>query len=148
MCFSTVHQERVKAANPTLKVTELSKKFSEEWAALSADQKQVYADKAAAEKKIADEKIAAYLAENPDAAKGGDDEDDEGEGKKKSSASKKKKDPNMPKKGRTSYLIFQEEIRVRDFSFDRIVLNGECLFSGASQGSQSDVENDGAFQKV
>jgi hypothetical protein len=49
-------------------MTELSKKFSEEWAALPSDQKQVYVDKAAAEKKIADEKIAAYLAANPEAA--------------------------------------------------------------------------------
>jgi hypothetical protein len=57
----------VKAANPTLKMTELAKKFGEEWGALSAEQKQVYVDKAAADKKVADEKIAAYLAANPDA---------------------------------------------------------------------------------
>jgi hypothetical protein len=90
-------------------VTELSKKFGEEWGAMSAEEKQVFVDKAAAEKKVADEKIAAYLAANPDA--GNDDEDGE-DGKKK--RTKKKKDPNMPKKGRTSYLIFQEENRVRN----------------------------------
>ncbi len=35
---------------------------------MSSEQKQVYIEKAVAEKKIADEKIAAYLAANPDAA--------------------------------------------------------------------------------
>ncbi len=128
-------------------MTELSKKFGEEWAALSSDQKQVYTEKAVAEKKIADEKIAAYLAANPDAAKAAaadEDDDDEGGGKK---AAKKKKDPNMPKKGRTSYLIFQEENRVSFVSVFRKCERGLFFIwlffvSGASQGCKSDAEDD------
>eukprot|EP00054_Salpingoeca_dolichothecata_P037358 m.10670 g.10670 ORF g.10670 m.10670 type:complete len:874 (+) comp7463_c0_seq1:108-2729(+) len=94
-------REKTKADNPDLDHKQLTSKLGELWGSLSAEEKQVYTDKATVAKEKYKEEYAEYLKANPEAAK------KQTEKKPKSSSSKStatktktkkpKEDPKQPK---------------------------------------------------
>eukprot|EP00288_Rhodomonas_lens_P010443 CAMPEP_0177722626 /NCGR_PEP_ID=MMETSP0484_2-20121128/17782_1 /TAXON_ID=354590 /ORGANISM="Rhodomonas lens, Strain RHODO" /LENGTH=783 /DNA_ID=CAMNT_0019235013 /DNA_START=50 /DNA_END=2401 /DNA_ORIENTATION=+ len=105
LLFCDAKREQIKEENPGIEFTQINGKIAELWKALSPEDKKPYEDKAKGLAAAYKDEKAKYDEENPDQAKGGGKRkgkgDDEG-GKKK----KPKKDPNAPKKGLSSYMLF------------------------------------------
>jgi hypothetical protein len=94
--------------NPTLPPAEIVRGLAEEWNALSTEKKDAYAVLAQKERVVQDELIRKYVAEHPDAAPVKKSKMETEAAKKEK---KKRKDPNMPKKGRSAYMLFAAERR-------------------------------------
>eukprot|EP00286_Rhodomonas_abbreviata_P021096 CAMPEP_0181305358 /NCGR_PEP_ID=MMETSP1101-20121128/9683_1 /TAXON_ID=46948 /ORGANISM="Rhodomonas abbreviata, Strain Caron Lab Isolate" /LENGTH=795 /DNA_ID=CAMNT_0023411261 /DNA_START=27 /DNA_END=2414 /DNA_ORIENTATION=+ len=112
LLFCDAKREEVKENNPGIAFTEINAKISEQWNKLTPEEKKPFEDKAKKLSETYKEDKAKYDKENPEAAKagkrkkkGGGDDSDEGGGKGKEKK-KAKKDPNAPKKGLSSYMIF------------------------------------------
>jgi hypothetical protein len=97
--------------NPTLPPAEIVRGLAEEWKVLSAEKKEAYTVLAQKERAAQDELIRKYVAEHPDAAPVKKSKTEAGAGKQEESKKKKRKDPNMPKKGRSAYMLFTAERR-------------------------------------
>ncbi|EWM23164.1 fact complex subunit ssrp1 [Nannochloropsis gaditana] len=68
MLFTQASREAVKAEQPGLKVTEISKVMGERWRALSAEEKKVFEDQAASAKVRYGEELRAYKAKKKEEA--------------------------------------------------------------------------------
>ena len=89
-----------KLTTGTVVFAEFSKECGEKWAALDAEEKRVYEEKAAFDKQRHNQEMANYIPPY--------DEDDDGVTQKKK---KKKKDPNAPKKNLSAYFLFSGDVR-------------------------------------
>lgn len=67
--FSGEHREEVKAENPSLSLTDISKVLGEKWKALTDDEKAEYTKKAEKEKEEYNRKLSEWEAEHPDIVK-------------------------------------------------------------------------------
>lgn len=136
MFFSTAKRDEIKAANPDATFGQIvSKSFiatamtksciahrifptsfstcvlqgkllGEEWKKISDDDKAEFEEKAEEDKKRYQKEMEDYTPPSDD-----DDDSDDGGGKKK--AKRAKKDPNAPKKGMNSYMLYANSVRAQ-----------------------------------
>lgn len=100
--FSTQNRARLKEENAGISFGDLARLISSEFKALPDDEKDVWQQKAAADKKRYEQEMLTYVPPSEDS-----DSDSEDGGRKK----KKKKDPNKPKRNMSAYFIFSNAHR-------------------------------------
>jgi len=96
--YANAQRARIQQQNPGIKITEVTKKASEEWKVLTADQKKEWDDKAKLDKARYDNQMKSYVPPN-----------NVGGPKKKA-----KKDPNAPKQAQNAYMFFVNEFREKN----------------------------------
>ena len=102
MLWSNFMRPQIKAEQPDLKLTDISKVLGEKWKAVTDEVKQEFQGKADADKARYLEEMKTYVP--PDV-----DSDDAGGGATKKKR-KAQKDPNAPKKPMTSYFLFMAQV--------------------------------------
>jgi hypothetical protein len=129
LLFTQDRRAAVRAANPTMKITDVSKVIGAEWKALGEAAKKKYSDRAAVLKEKYAVDFAAYKKTDSFTAHAkrvkdwrkahADDDDEPKKSSKKSSASaakggktlKKPKDKNAPRRAPTAYFVFTGDRR-------------------------------------
>ena len=102
--FGMDKRATVKTDFPELTNKEIMSKLGELWSATTPEEKKPYEEKAAEEKEVQTAAIAAYKKKNPVVAVSS-------KGESTTKRAKKSKDPNMPKRGRSSYILFGMDAR-------------------------------------
>lgn len=120
MFFCNSERSKIRAEQPSLSITEVSKILGERWKELSSDDKKPFEEQAKEDKERYSEEMKNYVP--PDAGsgdEGGGSDDDDGpstkKAKKESSTKKprKVKDKNEPKKNVTSFVFFGNDMRAK-----------------------------------
>merc|ERR1719261_184491 len=139
MFFSTKNRERVKKENPGISIGEISKKLGVEWKALTPEEKAPYEAMASKDKQRYKDETANYTPP-----------------KTLSSPSKKKtkKDPNEPKRGMSSYMIYSQKNRSKikesypDLSFGDLAKKVSETFKQLSAEEKKKYEDLATEDKV
>jgi hypothetical protein len=105
--FSQEKRAKVKEENPELKGTEIMKKLGEMWKALSDKKKEKYNSPYKAELEAWKEEMKGYEAPSEDELK----KLPENHGRVGGVKKRKTRDPNEPKRPKTAYQWFSEDVR-------------------------------------
>lgn len=128
--FANDNRDRVKAADPSLKITEVTQKIGELWKTASTEAKERYQKKADEEKARFDREMKAYIA------RGGTVIKRSGKGGKEKRV-KKEKDPNAPKRASSSYLFFANDFRTKN---PQLSAKEQMSSAGAAWGKMSEAD--------
>ena len=112
--FMQDRRKSIVAKDESLTLAEISKELGRLWKEATADDKLKYEELAKADKERYTKEMESYVAPPATNEDGNDDPKDDSTvevARKKNKVKKKKKDPNMPKRGLSSYIFFMQDRR-------------------------------------
>jgi len=113
--FMLAARANLAAENPTFGFGEIGRLVGQKYKELTAEGKEVYDKQAAADKQRYEKEMENYTPPDADSDDDDDDVSSKASGKKtagkKPAKKKAKKDPNAPKKGLSTYMLFCKEMR-------------------------------------
>ena len=111
MFFNQDMRAKLKKENPKLTFGELGKLIGQKYKALTDDEKKKYDKLTASAKEKYVKAMKNYTPPEPDSDDSDSDSDSDDDAPKKPVKKKAKKDPNAPKRGMSSYMFFNQDMR-------------------------------------
>lgn len=98
--FGNDQRAKILKENPSLKITEVSKKIGDLWKNASQTTKEQYSKRAESEKKRFEKEMTAYTAKGGEIYK-----------RRSKKEKRSRKDPNAPKRALSGYIFFAQDFR-------------------------------------